>query len=195
MVGASSGRRWRALRYHEGGRRGCHRITTSGVFTALYSFSAFTGKTATTPQLDVNVEGAWPSGALLRASDGALYGVANAGGNGGTGSLFRLSTDGTAAGTTYTTLKIFGGFTGTSSVTSLGVNADGAHPFAGLMQGSDGNLYGSTVGGGAHGGGTIFKLPLAGGTSGSLLAMSRLHRWRMRSGSSTADHGRRAVPP
>ncbi len=42
---------------------------------------------------------------------------------------------------------------------------DGAFPFAGLIQGKDGNLYGLTEGGGSHFYGTIFKMSLAGGLS------------------------------
>src|SRR5271168_3771237 len=41
---------------------------------------------------------------------------------------------------------------------------DGSQPFAGLMQASDGNLYGTTSAGGANGDGTAFKIT----TSGSL---------------------------
>src|SRR6202041_2858276 len=36
--------------------------------------------------------------------------------------------------------------------------ADGATPYAGLVQGSDGNFYGTTLVGGANGDGTVFSL-------------------------------------
>ena len=36
--------------------------------------------------------------------------------------------------------------------------SDGAQPYAGLVQGSDGNFYGTTYGGGAHDAGTVFRL-------------------------------------
>jgi uncharacterized repeat protein (TIGR03803 family) len=40
--------------------------------------------------------------------------------------------------------------------------ANGSYPCAGLVQGSDGNLYGTTAGSGAGGGGTVLKMTPAG---------------------------------
>jgi uncharacterized repeat protein (TIGR03803 family) len=45
----------------------------------------------------------------------------------------------------FTTLHVFNG-------------SDGANPFAGLVQGSDGNFYGTTEEGGDYGFGTVFKI-------------------------------------
>jgi uncharacterized repeat protein (TIGR03803 family) len=42
---------------------------------------------------------------------------------------------------------------------SFGGN-DGAYPAAGLVQGSDGSFYGTTVNGGQGGGGTVFRLAI-----------------------------------
>jgi len=39
---------------------------------------------------------------------------------------------------------------------------DGADPYAGLVQATDGNFYGTTIAGGAHGGGTVFKITPSG---------------------------------
>jgi len=50
---------------------------------------------------------------------------------------------------TFTTLHNFDG-------------SDGSGPFAALVQGADGNLYGTTSGGGANGGGTVFKITPSG---------------------------------
>jgi uncharacterized repeat protein (TIGR03803 family) len=41
-------------------------------------------------------------------------------------------------------------------------SADGAHPYAGLVQATDGNLYGTTLGGGASSVGTVFKITAKG---------------------------------
>jgi uncharacterized repeat protein (TIGR03803 family) len=38
--------------------------------------------------------------------------------------------------------------------------ADGGQPYAQLVRDSAGNLYGTTIAGGASGGGTVFKLTL-----------------------------------
>jgi uncharacterized repeat protein (TIGR03803 family) len=38
--------------------------------------------------------------------------------------------------------------------------SDGANPFGGLLQGTDGSLYGTTYGGGSLGDGTVFRLSL-----------------------------------
>ena len=59
---------------------------------------------------------------------------------------------GTQAGVVFTNLH---SFTGTN---------DGANPYAGLVQGSDGNLYGTASSGGLNNLGTLFKL----GTNGAL---------------------------
>ena len=94
------------------------------------------------------VDGVRPYAGLLEANDGALYGTTTQGGANNDGTVFRLSKD----GTDYRVLHSFGPFYGT----------DGETPAGGLVEGSDGALYGTTVYGGDHacsdGCGTVFKL-------------------------------------
>jgi len=108
------------------------RITTNGVLTPLYSFTG-------------GNDGANPFGALLQAEDGSLYGTTSAGGGYGYGSIFRITTNGSLI-----TLYWFSG------------GSDGAFPYAGLVWGNDGNLYGTAAAGGASplaslNGGTVFQ--------------------------------------
>ena len=76
---------------------------------------------------------------------GNLYGTTGGGGIGATaqGTVFELTPSGTE-----TILHAFAGGT------------DGANPPANLVQGTDGNLYGTTGAGGAKGDGTFFKITL-----------------------------------
>ncbi|HVM49460.1 MAG TPA: choice-of-anchor tandem repeat GloVer-containing protein [Candidatus Acidoferrum sp.] len=93
--------------------------------------------------------GSHPGGTLLRGSDGNFYGTTAYGGtNGNNGTVFQV----TPAGV-LTTLVSFSG-------------CDGKHPVAGLAQGNDGDLYGTTILGGAQGLGTAFKI-----TTGGLLTL------------------------
>src|SRR5215475_1706792 len=82
-----------------------------------------------------------------------MYGTTEAGGsNGGwtcgsgCGTVFKITQNGT-----FTTLYRFGG------------QPDGFFPTAGLVQGTDGNLYGTTSMGGTNCcAGTVFKITLGG---------------------------------
>jgi uncharacterized repeat protein (TIGR03803 family) len=125
------------------------RISPSGVFTNLYSFTdAFF--------LDVN-QGASPEAALVQGSDGSFYGTTFQGGtyffsNSGTngyGTVFKISTNGV-----LTSLYRFSG-------------SDGATPPAALVQGSDGNFYGTTQSGGTSNAGTVFQIT----TNGTLTSL------------------------
>src|SRR4029453_18018019 len=73
-----------------------------------------------------------------------FYGTTEFGGATGGGTVFKITADGT-----LTTLHSFDCSTG------------GCQPFAGLIQASDGNFYGTTSGIGA-GGGTVFKITVDG---------------------------------
>ena len=84
-----------------------------------------------------------PLGDLLLASDGRLYGTSWAGGTGLYGSVFRINTNGTG----FQVLHNFN-------------NTNGAYPRAGLVQATDGNLYGVTERGGTADKGTIFRIDL-----------------------------------
>ncbi len=115
------------------------RITPAGVFSALYSFGPL-------PQIGTNQDGAFPGASLVQANDNFLYGTASVGGANGSGTLFRIS--------------LSGNFQVLYSFTALGAdneNSDGSDPEAALIQGADGDLYGTAYTGGTNGLGTIFK--------------------------------------
>jgi len=95
-------------------------------------------------------DGASPFAGLIRDEQGNLYGTTGYGGVGGAGTVFKLTTYGK-----HTVLHSF-----------TGKRGDGALPFAGLVCDRAGNLYGTTMfGGAARNGreyGTVFKLSKAG---------------------------------
>ena len=91
-------------------------------------------------------EGAYPIAGLAQGSDGNFYGTTIVGGEHNFGTAFRMDPAGNV-----TMLHSFSGASG-----------EGADPFAGLVQGSDGNFYGTTALGGAHHVGTLFKITTAG---------------------------------
>jgi uncharacterized repeat protein (TIGR03803 family) len=103
------------------------------------------GSLTTWQNLDFT-DGGEPLGALVQATDGNLYGTTSAGGAIGAGTIFEM----TPAGT-LTTLYSF---------CSLSQCTDGKIPEAGLIQGTNGDFYGTTIAGGAggtQGDGTVFS--------------------------------------
>jgi uncharacterized repeat protein (TIGR03803 family) len=81
----------------------------------------------------------YPSG-LIQGADGALYGTTGHGGPAGAGSVFRIGTDGSG----YAVLHNFS-------------PPGGYQPSAGVIQGRDGTLFGTTQFGGV-GAGAVFKI-------------------------------------
>jgi uncharacterized repeat protein (TIGR03803 family) len=108
------------------------KITSGGTLTALYSFTGGT-------------DGANPYAGLIQSNDGNFYGTTVQAGSSGVGTIFRI----TVAGT-LTTLYSFSGGT------------DGSNPYAGLIQATDGNFYGTTFNGGNGHFGTVFKITAGG---------------------------------
>lgn len=102
------------------------KINSSGVFTSLYSFCAQPSCT----------DGGQPMSALVQTTDGNIYGTALRGGTNGVGSVFKISSTGTLV-TAYSFCAA-----GYPNCT------DGSFPDAGLLQDTNGNLYGTTSSGG-----------------------------------------------
>jgi uncharacterized repeat protein (TIGR03803 family) len=160
------------------GRGAIYRMTTNGDQTVLYSFSGgadgsqpiaglllgsdgnFYGTTwkggnygdgvvfkiATNGTFSMllsfnGANGAFPAAGLVQDSLGNFYGVTSAGGAFNNGTIFRITPGGVV-----TNLYSFTG------------GGDGATPFATLVQGADGNFYGTTCFGGNYGDGTVFVL-------------------------------------
>jgi uncharacterized repeat protein (TIGR03803 family) len=97
-----------------------------------------------------NADGFDPTSTLLQAANGNFYGTAAEGGANASGTVFSVSPAGE-----FTTLYTF------STLGDAGANSDGAAPAA-LVQGGDGNFYGTTALGGANGYGTFFRLTASG---------------------------------
>jgi uncharacterized repeat protein (TIGR03803 family) len=135
---------------HNGGT--VFRITASGTFKTLYNFCSQTSCT----------DGSTPLAGLVLASNGDFYGTTEWGGAYGQGTVFKITPGGA-----LTTLYSF------CAVSSTGPGEppclDGRTPQNALIQAADGNLYGTTNGGGlgsfsvSNGsGGTVFRITLAG---------------------------------
>lgn len=88
-------------------------------------------------------QGINPQTRLLPGGDGALYGTTYNGGPSGRGVIFRINEDGSG-------FKVLHEFKALAN--------DGANPYADLVFGPDGALYGTTQGGGANGQGVVFTM-------------------------------------
>jgi uncharacterized repeat protein (TIGR03803 family) len=105
------------------------KIKANGTFTTLVNFDRNNGEA--------------PQAELLLGSDGNFYGTTRDGGTNNKGTVFKMKPNGT--------LKTLVNFSGTGT-------SPGAQPYAGLIQGSDGNFYGTTRGGGTFNKGTVFQM-------------------------------------
>jgi uncharacterized repeat protein (TIGR03803 family) len=101
-------------------------------YTVLHTFSA-------TDANGDNEDGASPGNGLTAGPGDVFYGMAYNGGQNGTGTVFKITASGE-----FTVLHTFSG------VDADGLNADGAYPLRNIVVGRDGNLYGTTRGGGEN---------------------------------------------
>jgi uncharacterized repeat protein (TIGR03803 family) len=113
------------------------RVTPAGKYTVLYVFCSLANCH----------DGANPVGGLVQGADGNFYGTTE---YGGTSSIIP---EGVAFKVTPA-----GKLTVLNSFCSLASCKDGSNPFGGLVQATDGNLYGTTLGGGANNQGAIFQV-------------------------------------
>ena len=120
-------------------------VGTSNVTGIGVSCSAGTAKVLHSFGADAT-DGQEPYAGVITDSAGNIYGTTQTGGMNGRGTVFRIN----AAGT-ETILHSFG--TGAT---------DGLTPRAGVIMDSAGNLYGTTLDGGANQLGTVFKIDAAG---------------------------------
>ncbi len=114
------------------------KISSSGQFNVLHDFANSDGTSPNLPTL---------------GTDGNFYGTALFGGTHNLGVVYKLTPSGA-----ITVLHSFGGY----------ANGDGAYPVGVLVQGNDGNFYGTTKQGGTSNEGTVYKINSA-GTSYTIL--------------------------
>ena len=114
-------------------------LSPSGTETVLHNFSAYIG----------SGDGAYPLDSLIMDKSGNLYGTTEQGGAYGYGTVFELTPAGVE-----TLLYSFGSQPGDGS---------NAYPYAGVIRDAKGNLYGTTIFGGADNDGMVFKVFNKGG--------------------------------
>jgi uncharacterized repeat protein (TIGR03803 family) len=112
-------------------------VTPEGKLTVLQYFSSIGASTA------------WTN--LAETRGGSFYGTTADGGGSQVGTIFKLTPTGT--------LSALYDFCAQADCT------DGSVPVGGVILATDGNLYGTTNGGGAIGDGTVFKITLQGALS------------------------------
>ncbi len=110
------------------GQGAVFQMTGHGTQQVLHSFTG-------------GADGATPNGGVIEDDKGTLFGTTIAGGAAGAGTVYSVR------GKTETVLYSFAGGT-----------TDGSDPEAGLVMDASGNLYGTTMAGGASGNGTVYEL-------------------------------------
>lgn len=115
--------------------------TVALVFVAIAA-PHMAAQTAVSTTLATFGAGSEPVSSLIQARDGNLYGVTSTGGSNSSGTIYQLSSSGQ--------LTTIYNFTGGAT--------DGGSPATGLVEASDGALYGTTTLGGASDLGTVFRI-------------------------------------
>ena len=112
----------------------CPDSTSAATLTTLYSFLG-------------GADGGQPQAALVQGTDSNFYGTTFAGGLNELGAVFTINAEGSLTTLYSFNGNVFGGY-------------DGAQPQAALVQGVDGNLYGTTSAGGllSSDAGTVFTI-------------------------------------
>ena len=128
------------------------KITPQGTLSTLWQFSG-------------GIDGWEPEAGLVQGIDSNFYGTTSYDGTKTMGTVFKITSTGT-----LTPLWQFTGGT------------DGAYPYAGLIQGSDGNFYGTAAYGGSGNNGAVFKITSAG-------TLTPLHSFSGGSGGATPEAG------
>jgi len=127
-----------------GGNGKLYGVTSKGGYgdsCVCFSYDTATGIYTNFHDLFQNIDSGWDAqSGMMLASDGLLYGLAAAGGLSNYGVLYRVD----PAIDTYSPIYNFSSSTGDT-------------PEGGLIQLSDGKLYGMTNGGGQNSGGVIFS--------------------------------------
>ena len=90
--------------------------------------------------------GGSPTASLILDANGDLFGTTSGGGAQGYGTVFEIAKTATGYASAPTTLVSFDGFSG------------GESPYASLIADANGDLFGTTAGGGADGFGTVFEI-------------------------------------
>ncbi len=106
----------------------------------IFAFSTVTDTITALASFD-GADGSEPRGDLIADADGDLFGTTFAGGTDGLGTVFELPVGSNTA-------VVLGNFTG----------SNGSGPTSALVVDADGNLYGTTRGGGTSGDGTVFEV-------------------------------------
>ena len=110
-----------------------YKVSPGGTFSVLFSSDTTHGKLLN---------------GVIQGSDGNFYVTADQGGANGVGTVFKVTSGGSAT--------VLYNFCSQSDCT------DGSSPNAGLIEGSDGNFYGTTLNGGVNNQGTVFKITSSG---------------------------------
>jgi uncharacterized repeat protein (TIGR03803 family) len=109
---------------------------------AVFRFDPVSGNYSVLHGFTNALDGNAAFGKLIQGNDGALYGTTFFGGTNNKGTVFRVTTNGDA----YAILQNFG------------ATPDGNTPYAGVIQATDGMLYGTTRAGGTNSHGTIYTV-------------------------------------
>ena len=122
----------------------------------IFSFDTTTSELEKIHSFGLGIDGQYPYGSLMLASDGKLYGMTSGGGSLGHGTIFKLD----PVTNNYTKLK------------DLNSTLNSANPHGDLLEASNGLLYGLSASGGSNGNGTLFSFDLSTNTITRLVSFT-----------------------